>query len=224
VAVSILLLAVVDTDVCMCAKVRGSTEGHRMLGRPPEITSPRHRDARKKRRPVKSAMILLLVVAGSALGTGCGASVSVSGGTISNDGPYRALWAKSWKRISTGLIPYRATATSPGVCNAGGDMRACWTADFGSSADFQEFRKGLQHVHVPGPYKHATQLMLVAISDELNGLDLRMRSLHPGPATSAERDAWFRHANQDLLAAERGFAQANAAFPDWARPSPSPSS
>jgi hypothetical protein len=169
-------------------------------------------------------MILLLVVAGSALETGCGASVSVSGGTISNDGPYRALWAKSWKRISTGLIPYRATATSPGVCNAGGDMRACWTADFGSSADFQEFRKGLQHVHVPGPYKHATQLMLVAISDELNGLDLRMRSLHPGPATSAERDAWFRHANQDLLAAERGFAQANAAFPDWARPSPSPSS
>jgi hypothetical protein len=193
-----------------------------MLGSPPDIKFPELRDAGRKRRTVRSAVILLLVVVGGAVGTGCGAWVSVSGGAISDDAPYRALWKESWKRIYADQIPYIATANSPGVCNVGGDKRACWSADFTNSTDVREFQRGLQHVYVPGPYKRATQLTLVAISDDLHGLDLRMRSLQAGPWTLAQRDAWFRHSNQEMLAAERVFAQAYAAFPSWARPSPEP--
>ena len=153
---------------------------------------------------------------------GCGASVSVHGGVISGDGPYRSVWKRSWERIYADQAPYIATATSPGVCNAGGDKRGCWAADFRTSADFRALRAGLTHVHVPGPYKRANSLTLQAIAHGLRGLRLRMTSLQAGPWTMAQRNAWFQESNREIRAGELLFAQAYAAFPAWARPSPAP--
>jgi hypothetical protein len=75
---------------------------------------------------------------------------------------------------------------------------------------------------VPGAYRRATTLTLLAISQDLQGLNLRIRSLSVGTWTLTQRNEWFRQSNLELLAAGHIFARGWAAFPDWAKPGPSP--
>jgi hypothetical protein len=153
---------------------------------------------------------------------GCGASVSVHGGVISGDGPYRAAWTRWWDRIQQDAKPYRSTATSPGVCNVGGSKRACVATDTKVASDLRGLRTALRSVHVAGPYRRATTLTLLAISQDVQGLNLRIRSLSAGTWTLTQRNEWFRQSNLELLAAEHTFARGWAAFPDWAKPGPPP--
>ena len=161
-------------------------------------------------------MLLALMAAG------CSASVSVHGGVITGDGPYRAAWKHWWDQIARDEKPYLGTATSPGVCNIGGIKQECVATDLKIAADLRGLRTALRTAHVPGPYRRATNLTLLAVSQNLRGLNLRIRSLSAGPWTLAQRNTWFRQSNVELRAAEHAFARGWAAFPDWAKPGPPP--
>lgn len=156
------------------------------------------------------------------LSAGCGTSVSVHEAAISGDGPYRATWKRAWEQIQRDESQYVATAASPGACNVGSSKQACVDADRTVAVDLRRLREALRSVHVPGPYRRATTLTLQAISHDLRGLDLRIRSLGAGKWTLAQRNEWFRQSKAELLAAGETFAKGWAAFPDWARPSPRP--
>ena len=156
------------------------------------------------------------------MAAGCSASVSVHGGVITGDGPYRAAWKHWWDQIARDEKPYLATATSPGVCNIGGTKQGCVATDLKIAADLRGLRTALRTAHVPGPYRRATNLTLLAVSQNLRGLNLRIRSLSAGPWTLAQRNTWFRQSNVELRAAEHAFARGWAAFPDWAKPGPPP--
>jgi len=156
------------------------------------------------------------------LTAGCGGPVSLRVVAISGDGPYRAIWKQSWEQIQRDEVAYAATATSPGACNTGSTKQACVETDRTVAVDLRRLQKALGSVHVPGPYRRATALTLRAISHDLRGLNLRIRSLSAGNWTVAQRNEWFRQSKVELRAAVETFANAWAAFPDWARPSPSP--
>jgi hypothetical protein len=156
------------------------------------------------------------------LSAGCGVSVSVHAGTISGERPYRAIWKRSWEQIQRDEMQYVATAGSPGACNVGSSKEACVNADRALAVDLRRFQEALGRVHVPGPYRRATTLVLRALSHDLRGLNLRMRSLSAGNWTLAQRNDWFRQSKAELLAAAETLAKGWAAFPDRARPSPQP--
>jgi hypothetical protein len=132
--------------------------------------------------PGRVAVLITALIALPA--AGCGASVSVHGGVISGDGPYRAAWKHWWDGIQRDEKPYRATATSPGVCNVGGNKQACAATDARVAGSLRGLRTALRSVHVPGPYRRATNLTLLAISQDLRALNLRIRSLSVGPGRS----------------------------------------
>lgn len=156
------------------------------------------------------------------LSAGCDGPVSLRVVAISGDGPYRAIWKRSWEQIQRDEVPYAATATSPGACNAGSTKQACVQTDRAVAVDLRRLQEALGNVHVPDRYRRATALTLRAISHDLRGLNLRMRSLSAGNWTRAQRNEWFRQSKAELRAAAETFAKAWASFPDWARPSPSP--
>jgi hypothetical protein len=156
------------------------------------------------------------------LSAGCGAPVSVHVVAMSGDGPYRATWKRSWEQIQRDELPYAATTTSPGACNIGSSKQACVDADRTVAADLRRLQEALGSVDVPSPYRRATTLTLQAISHDLRGLNLRIRSLSAGNWTLAQRNEWFRQSKAELLAASDTFAKGWAAFPDSARPSPAP--
>src|SRR2546423_9270915 len=131
---------------------------------------------------------MLFALATIGVPAGCGASISVHGGVISGDGPYRSRWKHAWERIYSDQAPYIATSSSPGVCNIGGDKRACWTADLRTSADFRSLPDALTHVHVPDSYTRANNLTLTAAARALRGLRLRMLSLQAGPWIESQRN------------------------------------
>ena len=133
----------------------------------------------------RTGRVAVLITALIALpAAGCGVSVSVHGGVISGDGPYRAAWKQWWRRIQRDEKTYRATATSPGVCNMGGSKQACVATDEKVAGDLRGLRTALRSVHVPGPYRRATNLTLLAVSQDLRGLNLRIRSLSAAPRRS----------------------------------------
>ena len=175
----------------------------------------------RPRYPVTRLAVGLILLFGF-LSAGCGGKVSVRLVAISGDGPYRAIWKRSWEQIHRDEVPYAATATSPGACNVGSTKRACVRTDRTVAADLRRLQEALRGVHVPGPYRRATALTLRAISHDLRGLNLRIRSLTVGNWKIAQRNEWFRQSKAELVTAQETFAKAWAAFPDWARPSPPP--
>jgi hypothetical protein len=154
--------------------------------------------------------------------SGCGASVSVTAGVISNDGPYLAAWRKGWTTVERDSVPYIPTATSPGVCNKGGVKSACYETDFHVALDIGHLGESLLHVSVPAPYKTATAKMVQAMHVYLHGLSLRMHSLEAGSYTEAERDTWFTESKALMIEGNALAQKAYRSFPEWARPNPGP--
>jgi hypothetical protein len=175
-----------------------------------------------RRHPVHglAALVTMLLLALS--GAGCIETVHVQVGVISGDGPYRAVWKQSWEQIERDESPYLATPDSPGACNVGSTKVACVNADRTLVIDLQRFQQALKSVHVPGAYSRATDLTLLAISHNLKGLELRMRSLSEGDWTLDQRNEWFQQSKVELLTAYSAYSHGWAAFPVWARPSPAP--
>jgi hypothetical protein len=165
---------------------------------------------------------ILLGVGGALIGAGCGASVSVSGGVISNNGPYLAAWSRGWAAVEHDSAPYIATSNSPGACNRGGVKTECYETDSHVAADLVRLNKSLRSVPVPSPYSSAAAQTLQAITTETHGLALRMHSLEAGNYTEAEHDAWFTESKVLLTEANALAQQAYASFPRWARPVPAP--
>src|SRR5438094_5731975 len=121
-------------------------------------------DVLLRRDPMQGLAALVIMLILVLPGAGCVGSAHVEGGVISGDGPYRAVWRRSWEQIERDESPYLATASSPGVCNAGGNKRACFDADRTLLMDLRRFQQALESVHVPGHYRQATDLTLLAIS------------------------------------------------------------
>ena len=165
-------------------------------------------------------MIVAIVAIASG---GCGASVSVDGGIISNDGPYKAAWERGWETVTRDAAPYRPTATSPGVCNAGGVKAECYEADSRTVADLRELAMTLRHVQTPSEYRHANVQTLAGVAGIVQGLELRMSSLGPGDYRLNQREVWFHQSKPRLLQAHDLLQRAYASFPQWDRPMPAPS-
>jgi hypothetical protein len=170
---------------------------------------------------MRRLLALIAALAGMA-GSGCGATVSVSGGTITNDGPYRAAWEREWTAIHGDLAAYVATSDSPGPCNKGGTKIGCSEADRRLASDLRSLATQLGQVYIPGPYRDPTAQIQRAISAELHGLELRMSALGPGNYTMAQRNEWFQQVNAHLAEASALTQRGYAAFPEWARPTPAP--
>ncbi|HEV3322581.1 MAG TPA: hypothetical protein VG147_10400 [Solirubrobacteraceae bacterium] len=154
--------------------------------------------------------------------SGCGASVSLSAGVTTNDGPYLAAWRTGWTAVERASAPYIPTATSPGACNKGSTKEACYQTDLHVARAMGRLGESLSHVSVPAAYKTANAEMLQATRIHLRGLSLRMHSLEAGDYTEAERDGWFTE-SKALIAESNALAQkAYQSFPQWARPNPAP--
>ena len=164
----------------------------------------------------------MLAVVGALGVGGCGASVSVSGGVISNNGPYLAAWDQGWKAVERDSVPYIPTSASPGVCNRGGVKTECSETDSHVAVDLGRLYESLRSVSVPSQYHSATTQTLQAIKIYVHALSLRMHSLEAGPYTEAERNNWFTQAKALMLGANTLAQQAYALFPQWARPTPAP--
>jgi len=164
----------------------------------------------------------VLAVIGALCIGGCGASVSVSGGVISNNGPYLAAWDQGWKTVERDSAPYIPTSTSPGVCNRGGVKTECYETDSHVAVDLARLYESLKGVSVPSQYRSADTETLQAIKIYIHALSLRMHSLEAGPYTEAERDAWFTEAKTLMIEANTLAQHAYASFPQWARPTPAP--
>jgi hypothetical protein len=154
--------------------------------------------------------------------SGCGASVSVGVGVITNDGAYLAAWRTGWTAVERASAPYFPTATSPGACNKGSTKEACYQTDLEVARAMRRLGESLSHVSVPTAYKTANAEILRAMRIHLRGLSLRMRSLEAGDYSEAERDGWFTE-SKALIAESNALAQkAYQLFPQWARPNPVP--
>jgi len=163
-----------------------------------------------------------LGVIGALLSGGCGASVSVSGGVISNNGPYLAAWNRGWTAVERDSTPYIPTTSSSGVCNRGGMKAECHETDSRVAADLVRLSESLRSVPVPAQYSSAATQTLRAITTEIHGLGLRMHSLEAGNYTETERDAWFTQSKALMTEANTLAQHAYASFPQWARPAPAP--
>jgi hypothetical protein len=165
---------------------------------------------------------IVLGVVGALLLSGCGASVSVSAGVITNDGAYLTAWRTGWTAVERASALYSPTATSPGACNKGSTKEACHETDLHVAQAMGRLGESLSHVSVPAAYKTANVEMLQAMRTHLRGLSLRMHSLEAGDYTEAERDGWFTE-SKALMAESHTLAQkAYQSFPQWARPKPAP--
>jgi hypothetical protein len=153
---------------------------------------------------------------------GCGASVSVGGGVIRDNGRYLAAWSQGWKAVERDSVPYIPTATSPGVCNRGGDRSECFETDAHVAVDLNQLFESLKGVPIPSQYRAPTAEMVSAMSTYVHGLSLPMHALEAGNYTEAQRDAWFTESKTLMLEANAMAHHAYASFPQWARPTPAP--
>ena len=154
---------------------------------------------------------------------GCGVSASVNGGVISNNGPYLGVWEPGWEAVKRDQVAYMPTSTSPGACKIGGGKKECYETDQRVAGDLEQLASGLRIVEEPTQYRDATALTLRATAASVKGLHLRMRSVHAGDYTAAQRERWFHESQAKLLEGHSLIQRAYAAFPEWARPSPAPS-
>ena len=133
-----------------------------------------------------------------------------------DDAAYKRVWAADWSAAQRDSVPYRATATSPGVCNVGGSQRACVLTDKRVAGDLDRLIQDLQTTRVPSEYAKASSAVLDACKTEMQGLQLRDRGIGQQDSQSfAQSDALLRAASHSMTIAY-------ALFPPYDRPIPAP--
>jgi hypothetical protein len=143
----------------------------------------------------------------------CQASVSSAGDTDE----YLAMWDENWGVVATDLEPLAPTASSPGVCNAGGDTQGCHDASKRLLADFIAFQDVLVTFDVPEGVEEAHDSLGQALAKAIEGTQLRVKAIEK------QDDAAWDAANEALKEASALSQQAYQQFPDFARPSVVPS-
>jgi hypothetical protein len=143
---------------------------------------------------------------------------TVSGQAFSiHDGPYKAVWSKNSDQLARDDVPYRPTATTPGVCNIGGDAQRCASTDIAVTRDLRVFLTDLQTTSVPPQYRRASAAFVKAVQLEIKGLHQRVASLQTGGTSEL-----LRTSNMTLAAAHEAVQSAYAMFPAVDRPTPTP--
>jgi hypothetical protein len=135
---------------------------------------------------------------------------------VINDSSYKAMWTRNRSHISTVEEPYRATSTSPGVCNVGGNAQECGDTDLATISALTAFVSDLKSTFVPSQYEAANAAMIVAVGITIKGLHERVRGL------AKPHTPLFGKSRRTLVAAESALAAAYAKFPSYDRPQPAP--
>jgi hypothetical protein len=143
----------------------------------------------------------------------CQASVSTAGDTDA----YLAMWDEHWGAIETDLGPLVPTASSPGVCNAGGEKQGCHDASERLLADFIAFQDVLETFDVPEGVEETHDSLGRALAKAIEGAQLRMKAIEE------QDDGAWNAANEALKEASALSQQAYQQFPDFAQPSVVPS-
>lgn len=133
-----------------------------------------------------------------------------------DDAAYKRVWAADWSAVQRDAAPYRATSTSPGVCNVGGSQRGCVLSDQRVVDDLNRLIQDLQTTRVPSEYAKANSAVLDACKVEVQGLQLRDRGLGQQDTQS------FSQSDSLLRAASHSMTLAYALFPPYDRPIPAP--
>jgi hypothetical protein len=99
-------------------------------------------------------------------------SACSAGGTTStiHDSDYKAVWARDWVVLTADSLPYRPTATSPGVCNSRGVAQQCRDTDLAVAKDLNTLAADLRSVSVPAEYRAANTGIRQAIQLDVQGL------------------------------------------------------
>jgi hypothetical protein len=152
---------------------------------------------------------------------GCSVTLHTTGAATVEDlqaeDRYKAVYNEYMTRLHTRIQQLLApTATSPGVCNVGGDKQGCYDADTAVIADFQALKSALDAIAVPPRFVKADQLLREGIAKDIEAMTLRNRAI-------AENDdaAWTQHQSV-LEEAVAIMQQAYAAYPEDNRPQPPP--
>jgi hypothetical protein len=132
-----------------------------------------------------------------------------------NELTYNAVWQRDMTTIATDSEPFRATATSPGVCNAGGSKQGCYDTDARVIADLRTMLTDLSSLTVPPRYRSADMLVRQGIQANIVGLELRNDAI-----SSGNPDASFEQSNAKLKEADADLRQAYSEFPTDNRPAP----
>jgi hypothetical protein len=143
----------------------------------------------------------------------CKASVSI---VSVDDAAFREVWVRNWSAVTTHLESLLATDTSPGVCNAGGNLNDCHETSSLLLADLQAFADDLEGTEIPDSYATGVATLKQALAAGIEGFETRMRAIEENDDT-----AWT-DSNELLRSASNLFQQAYAELPVETRPSPPP--
>lgn len=129
---------------------------------------------------------------------------------------YKSVYAEQMGALHEDLQRFVPSNTSPGVCNKGGSQPACYAADTKMIEGLRTMLAALQATEVPPRFIEADRLLQDAITQNINGLDLRNKAI-----ADLDNDAWTQQ-KAVLDAALAAFGNAYEAFPEDNRPVPAP--
>jgi hypothetical protein len=134
-----------------------------------------------------------------------------------NNAEYLKLWQRDWSRVAADEKPLLASPSSPGVCNEGGDVQACYAASQLIVNDFRVLSTDLGGSIVPSAYLKANSTLQSAVAAAVSALTVREQAIRQN-----DNQLWMQ-SNTEISKAESQFQIAYSQFPSYARPLPAPS-
>jgi hypothetical protein len=148
--------------------------------------------------------------------SGCSVTVSkpVSPSTHANEAAYRQLWSQDWQALIQASTPWNPIGSSPGACDKGADINACYGTDEAVLPLVRALIRDLSSVTVPPQYTKGNVAMLTALNVEVQGLTDRDTGLRNND------DASFSRGYDELRTAAGQLDAAYGEYPAGDRPSP----
>lgn len=134
--------------------------------------------------------------------------------THPNETSYRQLWQRDWSAVIDASTPWNPTGSTPGACNKGADINACYRTDQAVLPPLHTLYSDLSTTTVPAQYTKANTAMVSALNSEGQGLTDR------DTAIRTNDDALFRRAVDELNNAVPQLTAAYLEFPQDDRPTP----
>ena len=151
---------------------------------------------------------------------GCNVYVRTSGAEsideLQAEDTYRAVYAEHMHRLHQDLQLFAPTETSPGVCNAGGELQGCHDAGEVVIADLEAMRSALEDLEIPPRYEAGHAALMDAIETNIRGLQLRNDAI-----ARKDNELWQEH-RPVLEGVAAQWQAAYEAFPEDNRPAPAP--
>jgi hypothetical protein len=155
-------------------------------------------------------MLLLTVL------SGCSVTVSkpVASTSHADEASYRQVWSQDWTAVIQASTPWNPVGTSPGACDKGGDINACYGTDQAVLPLLHTLATDLSSASIPPQYSKANTAMVSALNAEGQGL------LDRDAGIRNNDNAVFSKAFDELHVARTQLVAAYRAFPSGDQPVP----